>query len=146
MPNKTNMKSGSWYKQQYYQLDLDITFSGVGAGTAYIRNDKLYLDVTTAAAVSATSMTLTTPISFKIVDAMSIRNGGNAAVIDVLNGAGGTSVITTALTQAADTDIDRAVKINDAASSFSAGDDDLVISIATATMTGLLVLSIIPTN
>ena len=139
------LKSSDWYKQQYNQLDCTLTFSGVGAGTAFIRNDKLYIDVTTAAAVSTTSITLSTPMSFKIIDVYAIRNGGNAAVIDLLNGAGGTSIITTALTQAADTDIDRAVKINDAANSFTEGDDDLVVSVGTATLTGMIVCSILPT-
>jgi len=88
-------------------------------------------------------MTVTTPISFRIIDVRAISTAGTAAVLDIDNGTA--SVLGGAtLTMAGDTDVIRATEIDDAQWEFTAGDDDLRVHVATAVFAGMIVIDILP--
>ena len=88
-------------------------------------------------------MTISTPISFRVIDVYAITTAATAAVLDVNNG--GNSVLGGAtLTMAGDTDLIRATEIDDAEWEFTAGDDDLKIHVATAVFAGMIVIDILP--
>jgi len=135
-------KSSNWWKTQGGATDLTITQAGAGTGTAVIQGNKLIIDVADVA-VGDPAMTITTPISFRILDVYAITNASTAAVLDVNNG--GNSVLGGAtLTMAGDTDLIRATEIDDAEWEFTAGDDDLKIHVATAVFEGMIIMEIMP--
>jgi len=140
------MKSNSLTNQYFAALanglpvPLDITFSGDGVGTAWITGNYIIINVTTAAQLGKT-LTLTTPIDFDFVNMWSIKgNGTGSVVLTAKNTAG---LITDAISlTTADKSIDKATDIIDLYRSFTAGDDDLVILVATAAFLGKIIIEI----
>lgn len=120
---------------------LTTTLSGTGSATAKIFADKIIVDVTTAAQVDKT-ITLTTPVSFKVLDAFTIHGDANDCTVQLKNN---TDAITDAISIAAsDTDIDRAIEIDDDYDDFTKDDDDLVIAVGTDAFKGRVVIMIQP--
>ena len=107
-------------------LALTLTFDGDGAGTAKIyREGLIVLQITTGIGTSK-QVTLTTPTSFRVLDVWSVHSDGTSAKWTLKND---TSSITSLIVMAAsDTDIDRAISIDDAEYEFVDGDDDLVVT------------------
>ena len=135
-------KSSNWWKTQGGATELTITQAGAGTGTAVIQGNKLIIDVA-AVAVNDPAMTITTPISFRVLDVYAITNAATAAVLDVNNGSN--SVLGGAtLTMAGDTDLIRATEIDDDNWEFTAGDDDLRVHVATAVFAGMIIIDILP--
>ena len=135
-------KSSNYWRTQGGATVLTLTQAGAGSGTAVIQGNKLIIDVADVA-VGDPAMTLSTPISFRILDVYAISTAGTAAVLDVDNGS--TSLLGGAtLTMAGDTDLIRATEIDDAQWEFSAGDDDLKVHVATAVFAGMIIIDILP--
>ena len=135
-------KSSNWWRTQGGATELTLTQAGAGTGSAVIQGDQIIIDVADVA-VNDPAMTLSTPISFRIVDVKAISTAGTAAVLDVDNGS--SSVLGGAtLTMSGDTDIIRATEIDDAQWEFSAGDDDLKVHVATAVFAGMIIIDILP--
>ena len=135
-------KSGNWWKTQGGATELTLTQTGAGTGTAVIQGNQIIFDVA-AVAVNDYAMTVTTPISFRIIDVYAITTAGTAAVLDIDNGT--SSVLGgNTLTMAGDTDLIRATEIDDANWEFTAGDDDLRVHVATAVFAGMIVIDILP--
>ena len=111
-------------------LDLTLTFSGTGAGTgkmyAYQGGGRIIIETTTTAQASKT-ITITTPVSFRILDVFSIHSNNTNSKWTIKNN---TTAISSLIEMAAsDTDIDRAIEIANAQYEFTEDDDDLVIDI-----------------
>jgi len=135
-------KSSNWWRTQGGATELTLTQAGAGTGTAVIQGNQIIFDVA-AVAVGDPAMTISTPISFRVVDVYAISTAGTAAVLDVDNGS--TSLLGGAtLTMAGDTDVIRATEIDDAQWEFTAGDDDLKIHVATAVFAGMIIMEIMP--
>ena len=139
----SNLKARSdiAYKMVHGQpVDLTTTLSSTGAATAVLLGKQIIVNL--AAALHAHTVTITTPIGFRILNAHSITEAASAATWIIKNAAG---VITSTQTMTADKDIDVATSIDDTYSTFARGDDDLVITIGTAACTGTIVIDIEPT-
>ena len=135
-------KSSNWWKTQGGATELTLTQAGAGTGTAHIQGNQIIIDVSDVA-VNDPAMTLSTPISFRVIDVRAISTAGTAAVLDIDNGS--TSVLGGAtLTMAGDTDVIRATEIDDAQWEFTAGDDDLKVHVATAVFAGMIIIDIMP--
>tara|TARA_R110002051_G_scaffold71043_2_gene128082 strand:+ start:200 stop:628 length:429 start_codon:yes stop_codon:yes gene_type:complete len=135
-------KSSNWWRTQGGATELTLTQAGAGTGSAVIQGNQIIFDVA-AVAVNDPAMTISTPISFRVIDVYAITTAATAAVLDVNNG--GNSVLGgTVLTMAGDTDLIRASEIDDAEWEFTAGDDDLKIHVATAVFAGMIVIDILP--
>ena len=135
-------KSGNWWKTQGGATELTLTQTGAGTGTAVIQGNQIIFDVADVA-VNDYAMTVTTPISFRVIDVYAISTASTAAVLDIDNGT--SSVLGgNTLTMAGDTDLIRATEIDDAEWEFTAGDDDLKIHVATAVFAGMIVIDILP--
>ena len=135
-------KSSNWWRTEGGATQLTLTQAGAGTGAAFIQGNQIIIDVADVA-VNDPAMTLSTPISFRILDVYAITNAATAAVLDVNNGS--TSVLGGAtLTMAGDTDLIRASEIDDAQWEFTAGDDDLKIHVATAVFAGMIIMEIMP--
>ena len=135
-------KSSNWWRTQGGATELTLTQAGAGTGSAVIQGDQIIIDVADVA-VNDPAMTLSTPISFRIVDVKAISTAGTAAVLDVDNGS--TSLLGgDKLTMSGDTDVVRATEIDDAQWEFSAGDDDLKVHVATAVFAGMIIIDILP--
>lgn len=119
---------------------LTATLSGTGSATAKLFADKIIIDAS-AAQVDKT-ITLTTPMGFKVLDAYSIHGNATSSVWQLKNGSTALSDAVTAA--ASDTDIDRVTELDDAQWEFAKDDDDLVIAITTAAFTGRIVIEIQP--
>ena len=134
------MKSSQWFDLVNAPggIALGVTFEGTGAGTAKIYpNGRIILTLTTAAQVSK-YVKLTTPYAMKVLDAFSIHGNATACTWAVANGS--SNIIDAVTVAASDTDIDRALDIDDAYNTFASGDNDLQIDIATAGFLGVLVI------
>ena len=104
-------KSSNWWKTQGGATELTLTQTGAGSGKAVIQGNQIIFDVADVA-VNDYAMTVTTPISFRIIDVYAISTAGTAAVLDIDNGTA--SVLGGAtLTMAGDTDVIRATEIDD---------------------------------
>ena len=135
-------KSSNWWKTQGGATELTLTQTGAGTGTAVIQGNQIIFDVA-AVAVNDYAMTVTTPISFRIIDVYAISTAATAAVLDIDNGTASVLGGDT-LTMAGDTDLIRATEIDDANWEFTAGDDDLRVHVATAVFAGMIVITILP--
>ena len=136
-------KSSNWWRTQGGATELTLTQAGAGTGSAVIQGNQIIFDVA-AVAVNDPAMTISTPISFRVIDVYAITTAATAAVLDVNNG--GNSVLGGAtLTMAGDTDLIRATEIDDAQWEFTAGDDDLKVHVATAVFAGMIIIDILPT-
>jgi len=119
---------------------LTVTMGGTGSATAKIFADKIIVDA--SAAEAAKTITLTTPMSFKVLDMFTIHGDTTACTVQLKNN---TDAVTDAVSLAAsDTDIDRAIEIDDAYDDFTKDDDDLVLAIGTGAFTGRVVIMIQP--
>jgi len=135
-------KSSNWWRTQGGATELTLTQTGAGTGTAVIQGNQIIFDVA-AVAVNDYAMTVTTPISFRIIDVRAISTAATAAVLDIDNGT--SSVLGgEKLTMSGDTDVVRAVEIDDAQWEFSAGDDDLRVHVGTAVFAGMIIIDILP--
>ena len=135
-------KSSNWWRTQGGATELTLTQAGAGTGTAVIQGNQIIFDVA-AVAVNDYAMTVTTPISFRIIDVRAISTAATAAVLDIDNGT--SSVLGgEKLTMSGDTDVVRAVEIDDAQWEFSAGDDDLRVHVGTAVFAGMIIIDILP--
>ena len=135
-------KSSNWWRTQGGATELTLTQTGAGSGTAVIQGNQIIFDVADVA-VNDYAMTVTTPISFRIIDVRAITTAGTAAVLDIDNGTA--SVLGGAtLTMAGDTDLIRATEIDDDNCEFTAGDDDLRVHVATAVFAGMIIIDILP--
>ena len=121
-------------------VDLTTTLSSTGAATAVLLGKQIIVNM--AAALHAHTVTITTPIGFRVLNAYSICEAASAATVIVKNGSG---VISSTITMTADKDIDVITSIDDTYSTFARGDDDLVLTIGTAACTGTVVIDIEPT-
>jgi|TARA_R100001594_G_scaffold84819_1_gene119336 hypothetical protein len=136
-------KSSNWWRTQGGATELTLTQAGAGTGSAVLQGNQIIFDVA-AVAVNDPAMTISTPISFRVVDVRAISTAGTAAVLDIDNGS--SSVLGGAtLTMAGDTDVIRATEIDDAYWEFAAGDDDLKVHVATAVFAGMIIIDILPT-
>jgi len=136
-------KSSNWWKTQGGATELTLTQTGAGSGKAVIQGNQIIFDVADVE-VNDYAMTVTTPISFRIIDVYAISTAGTAAVLDIDNGTASVLGGNT-LTMAGDTDVIRATEIDDAQWEFSAGDDDLKVHVATAVFAGMIIIDILPT-
>ena len=108
-------------------LDLTLTFSGTGAGTAKLYQDGTIVVIATTTFQASKTCTITIPVALSILDVFSIHKDATSAKWTIKNT---TTAITSLIVMAAsDTDIDRAISIDDAQADFVEDDDDLVIDI-----------------
>lgn len=109
-------------------LDLGaLVFSGTGAGQAIIYPDGKIVVIATTTFQASKTCTIKTPYTFRLLDVYSIHLDSTSAKWTIKNN---TSAITSLIVMAAsDTDIDRAISIDNAQYGFSEDDDDLVIDI-----------------
>jgi len=129
-----------YFKNSPEGIALTVTLAGTGAATAkLLPNGKIIVDA--VAAQHTNTITLTTPVSFKVVDAKFVNGGALACALTIKNGSG---AITDALTPAAGADkvVARAGTVDDTYTAFTKGDDDLVLSPATANLTGQVIIEI----
>ena len=139
--NIKGIRSDIWYKLKYHQpVDLTCTLGSTGSANAQLFAKRIIVNL--AAALHANTVTITTPIGFRIVNVYSICEAASAATVIVKNAAG---VITSTITMTANKDVDRVTSIDDAYSTFARGDDDLVLTIGVAACTGTIVIEIEPT-
>jgi len=141
MTNLKSVRSDIAYKMVNHQpVDLTCTLGSTGAANAVILGNQIIVNL--AAALHANTVTITTPIGFRILDAHSICEAASAATLIIKNAAG---VISSTITMTANKDIDVITSIDDDYSTFARGDDDLVLTIGVAACTGTLVIDIEPT-
>ena len=108
-------------------LDLTLTFSGNGAGTGKMfKNGSIVIDLTTGQA-SGSTLTITTPVSFRVLDIFSVHKNSTAYKWTLKND---TATISPEITVGSSGDeIDKVTKIANDKYEFTKGDDDLVISL-----------------
>lgn len=129
-------KIGMWLNVDYYTPTA--TLSGTGSATVKYIDDKIIVDAVDAQA--AKTITIPTPIGFKVLDVMTIHGDDVACTVQVKNG--GSAVSDAISIGASDKDINRASTIDDAYDDFAAGDDDLVIAVGTAALNGRVIITI----
>ena len=141
MTKLTGLTSDIWFKLKNMQpIDLTVTFSGTGAGSAVLLGKQILVEL--AAAETAKYVNITTPMGFKVVNAYSVHKNATGCSWQIANT---TDAITGTVTVAAsDTDIDRPAVIDDAYNTFNIGDNDLRLIIGTAAFTGLIAIDIEP--
>ena len=91
-----SLKSSLWLKQNNAPLELDITFSGAGAGTATLYQNKLCVNLTTGAAVASSSVAIDQKYfgGMRLVNVYIVASGTTASTCEVNKG---TSAITDAI-------------------------------------------------
>ena len=142
MSNIKGIRSDVWYKMKYHQpLDLTVTMEGTGSATAVLLGKQII--ATLVSAQVNKYVNISTPLGFRVIRAYSIHQDANDFGWQLKNTAG---AITDAVAVAAsDTDIDKAVEIDDAQSTFARNDDDLRIAITTDAAVAIIVIEIEPT-
>jgi len=119
-------------------VPLTTTMESTGSATAWITGNRIIVNC--VAALNANTVTISTPINFEVIDVHTIQGLTTNATVIVKNAAG---VISSTITAGADKAIVRATTIDDTYSSFSNGDDDLVLTIdGGAAFTGIVVITI----
>ena len=108
-------------------LALTATFSGTGAGTAKLFSYGYIVVRTTTTQASGSTITITTPVSFRILDMFSIHSDTVTYKWTLKNDS--SDVIPEVEVLGNDNDIDRAIKIDNGEYEFLIDDDDLVISL-----------------
>ncbi len=107
-------------------LALGLTFDGDGAGSAKIfREGLIVLKLTTGLGTSK-KVTLTTPTSFRVLDAWSVHSNGTSAKWTLQNAS--TAISTEVTMAASNEDIDVVIDIDNDEYEFTDGDDDLVVA------------------
>lgn len=108
-------------------LDLSLTFSGTGAGTAKLYPNGTIVVIATTTFQASKICTITTPVALTITAVRSIHKDGTSAKWTIKNGS---NALSDEVTMAAsDTDLDFASKIIDSEADFVEDDDDLIISL-----------------
>ena len=121
-------------------IDLTCTLSGTGTAAAKMTQRNIVIDL--AAAQHTKTVTITTPIAFKVLNAHIIASGTTDSGLAVQNGS---TAITDAIAHGtADKAVVNAGTIDDAQYAFAKDDDDLTLAVTTAAFTGVLVLEIVP--
>lgn len=109
-------------------LPLTLTFEGSGVGTGRMYADGTIVVETTTTSEANKTITLTTPVAFRVLDVYSIHNDTVRAQWTIKNtGSAITSLIDMA--GAGDKAIDRAISVATGNYEFKEDDDDLVIAI-----------------
>jgi hypothetical protein len=127
------MKSITHWRSEGAGFALDVVNSGgnSGASAEVVGN---CIIVTTGALADTETCTVDTPFSFEIVDAMVRCDEAAAnATIQIKNNA---TAVTDAMGSATEDEIARMTTLDDDASLFGAGDNDLVITSASGTGDG----------
>jgi|TARA_R110000787_G_C13074692_1_gene409440 hypothetical protein len=133
------LKSSLWLKQNNAPIELDITFSAAGAGTATLYQNKLCVNLTTGAAVAASSVTIDQKYfgGMRLVNAYIIASGTTASTCEVNKG---TSAITDAIAHGtADKVHVRMGTLDDANWDFT-DSDQVMFDVGTGVFAGLVVL------
>ena len=141
-----NPKTSGYWRSQGGGFNLSVSFGTSGAATAKVFGNRIYIDVTTALTAEAAAMAVTVPFACRVIDVFTVRNGdaGGAFTLDILNGVGGTSITGGASGgHSGDTDVVRAVELDDAAYDVSAG-TVLSFTVGSATMAGTIIIDFIP--
>lgn len=107
--------------------ELTVAFSGSGAGTAKLFSYGYIVVRTTTTQASGTTITITTPVSFRVLDMFSIHSDSQTYKWTLKNDS--SDVIPEVEVLGNDNDIDRAIKIDNGEYEFLIDDDDLVISL-----------------
>ena len=134
-----SLKSSLWLKQNNSPIELDITFSGAGAGTATLYQNKLCVNLTTGAAVAASSVTIDQKYfgGMRLVNAYIIASGTTASTCEINKG---TSAITDAIAHGtADKVHVRMGTLDDANWDFT-DSDQVMFDVGTGVFAGLVVL------
>ncbi len=140
--NLKAVRSDIWYKMVNHQpVDLTVTLEGTGAATAVLLGKQII--VTIAAGEVNKYINISTPLGFRVINGHSIHTDNTNSSWQLLNTA---AAIHTAVEMAAsDTDIDKMAQVDDAASTFLRGDNDLRIEISTGESNCIIVIDIEPT-
>lgn len=127
------MKSITHWRSEGSGFALTTTNSGGNAGSSAEVSGNCII-VTTGALAADETCTVTTPFSFEIVDVM-VRcdEAAASATIQVKNN---DTVVTDAMSSAAEDEIARMATLDDDASAFSVDDNDLVITSASGSGDG----------
>lgn len=134
-----SLKSSLWFRQNNAPLELDLTFSGAGAGTATLYQNKLCINLTTGAAVAGSSVTVDQKYfgGMRLVDVYIIASGTTASTLEVNNG---TDAITDAIAHGTADKTRVAVgTVDDAYWDFT-DSDQVKFDIGTGVFAGLVVL------
>lgn len=123
-------------------IDVTPTFEGTGAGSAYYLENKLVVIVTTVAEINK-YIQIPTPFGFTVRDVRIRHDDSTQCTVQVLNTA--QEIVAAIAIAASDTDVDRAIKIDNTSPSFNKGDDDLRFEIGTGAFLGVIELIIEPT-
>jgi len=118
-------------------VQLTTTMGSTGSATAWITGNRIIVNC--AAALHSNTVTISTPINFEVIDVHTIQGAGTSSTVIVKNGS---STISSTITAGADKAIVRATTIDDAYSSFSNGDNDLVLTIGAEAFTGIVIITI----
>ena len=130
---------GNWRKSGG-AFELTVTMEGTGSATAYIVDDKLYVDC--AAAQNAKHIGLTIPFDLKVVDQVNILDGTTSSTVQAYNGTD--QVMTVTATGTTEGAMKRATVCDTTYWAFSSGDTDLYLEVTTAAFTGVVILDILP--
>lgn len=120
-------------------IDLSLTFGSTGSGKAKLFQRRIIVDL--VAALHSNDVTITTPIAFEILDVYVIQESSTATAVQVKNTA---AAISDNITVTTDKNLYYAGEIDNAASIFARGDDDLVLTISTAAATVKVIITIEP--
>ena len=134
-----SLKSSLWLKQNNAPLELDITFSGAGAGTATLYQNKLCVNLTTGAAVASSSVAINQKYfgGMRLVNVYIVASGTTASTCEVNKG---TSAITNAIAHGGSDKVHvRMGTLDDANWDFT-DSDQVKFDIGTGVFAGLVVL------
>lgn len=106
-------------------LALTPTFSTDGAGTALMFREGLIVLKLTTGLGTSDKVTLTTPTSFRVLDAWSVHSNATSALWTLRNG--NNAIASEVTMEAVNEDIDHIIDINNDEYEFVDGDDDLVV-------------------
>ena len=133
------LKSSIWLKQNNAPIELDLTFSGAGAGTATLYQNKLCVNLTTGAATGTSSVTIDQKYfgGMRLVNSYIIASGTTASTLEVNNG---TDAITDAIAHGTSDKVHvRMGTLDDAYWDFT-DSDQIKFDIGTGVFAGLVVM------
>ena len=142
MSNIKGIRSDIGFKMKYNQpVDLVTTLEGTGAASAVLLGNQIIATLVDAQVNKYVN--ISTPLGFRVVGAYSIHQDANDFDWQLVNT--GDAITSAVAVAASDTDIDVAVDIDDAYSTFVRNDDDLRIEITTDAAVAVIVIDIVPT-
>ena len=138
------MKSSVWYRQNNAPVPLDITFTGVGAGTAHIYNNQLVLNITTGAATGAASITIDQKYfgGMRVIDMYIVAAGTTASALTLL---AGSDAISDAIAHGTADKTRVAVGTIDDTYWDYTDSEQVIFTVATGVFAGLIVIDFTPT-